>query len=73
MLVCREERRVQQTEQSPWYGRPMTWSLIGAGAVAVAVSVILAVRLSSRGGGELDAFCPVGDPECVRLEGAALR
>jgi hypothetical protein len=43
-----------------WYEEPLTWVLIGGGAVAVALGVLLIVTLTADEPNRLDEFCVNG-------------
>lgn len=65
----RDERRVivVPPENPEWYERPLTWVFIGAGAVAVALGVVLIVVLTADEPTQADQFCSGGTAECIRF------
>lgn len=53
--------------ESEWYEEPLTWVLIGGGAVALALGVLLIVTLTADEPNRVDEFCNGLMNECLRF------
>lgn len=51
------EQGLAPPEPPEWYEKPMTWLLVGGGALAVALGVVLVVVVTSDEPSQLDTFC----------------
>ncbi len=60
-------RIIIQPKHPTWYTRPLTWVLVGGGAVAVAATVVLILALTSSGPSALDQFCKPSGDACIRI------
>jgi hypothetical protein len=63
-----DELALLEPEEPTLFERPVTWVLVGAGALVAATGIILAVVLTSDSPSEADDFCQPSGMDCVRLQ-----
>ena len=60
-LPAEERRAIFEPQETEWYEEPLTWILVGGGAAALALGIVLIVVLTQDEDSQLDMFC-AGNP-----------